>query len=182
MGSPASKTKRLLKLSFVIVCSSAGLGLAIGLGWALWGDIKGQHLAVIVISVVVGTILGLPVTACFIIDSWLNRLSRKILTALLPLFVLSFCVPYYGGLVMFLQLSAILFPTFVPVRWWSALLVSLIAGFAFLWLWFLLRTNHLAPIRSSDDIFVFYPFAIVVVSLSACVAKALKRTYVDVGS
>ena len=166
--------KRLLKLAICILWSSAGLGLAIGLGWAIWGDYRGSSAAVVLVGTVVGAILGLPVITCLVVDASLTRFTGKVAASLLPLLILSFCVPYYGGLVMFLQLSAVLIPSFAPRSWWLTLLVSLAGGFGFLTVWYLLRSSHLAPLRSSDDIFVFYPLAIFVVSVTAAIAAAFK--------
>lgn len=174
-GGARIAIKALAKASLIALFVGTILGGAIGAGWALWGDYRGQPSLVVGVGLVGGAALALPIIAYVIIDVQRWPIRRKAATSLLPLFVLSFCVPAYGGPVMFLQLCAILVPSFLWTRAWITLLVGATGGFAFLGAWYLLYSAHLAPIRTSDDIFVFYPYAIGVVAMGAAVGKAVRR-------
>jgi len=59
-------------------------------------------------------------------------------------------------------------------RAWSALLLGLVGGFASFGQWAWLYFHRLAPIRTSDDILVFFPYAIVLVSFDAALSRALR--------
>ena len=162
----------LTKTSLIILSLGAALGTAIGVGWGLWGDVK-AHFPVVLLGFLGGAALAFPIIAYVIIDAQRWPIWRKAATSLVPLFLLSFCVPFYGGPVMFLQLCAILVPGFLVTRAWATFLVSVLGGFAFLRVWYLLSVVQVVP--RSDNIFVFYPFAIGVVSVIAAIGRAISR-------
>ncbi len=170
--------RRIFKVSLITLGLAAFLGFTIGVGWAEWGDIKGERFAAVLIGLIGGLALGLPIVAFLALDSLRTAWWKKAALSLLPLLVLSFCIPFYGGLVMFLQLLAILVPSFAVKKTWVTLLASLTGGFGFLGIWFLLYFRHLAPISSSDNIFAFYPFAIILISIDVTIARAINRIYV----
>ena len=165
--------RKMIRVSFAIVGIGALSGLLIGIGWALWGDVKGQRSMCCFLGLGMGVLFGVPVVLVYILERTVEKLWQKCTITLVPLLIFSFCVPFYGGAVMFLQLVAILVPSFLVKRWWTTLFVSLGGGFLFLWVWYVLRSNGMAPLNRSDDIFVFYPFAIGLLGIDLAVAKAI---------
>jgi hypothetical protein len=151
------------------------LGGLAGTGFAIFGDFKGGWDGPVFIGLAVGALLALPVMACSVVDSLVRTSWKKVALGLPLLFLLSFCFPYYGGPVLFLQLCAILVPSIIVRGPWKNLLLGVASGLAFLGVWYLLWLNRVAPIAMSDDIFVFYPFAIALVSIDAAGAKAIGK-------
>lgn len=166
-------TRALMKALAGVLVSSILLGGAIGAGWAVWGDIKGSRGPVILVGLLGGGVLALPIIAYVLLDTRSWPWWKKGAASLLPVFVLSFCVPYYGGVVMFLQLCALLIPGFISSRAWSTFLLCLTSGLAFLGVWYFLYSNRLVPLPCSDDIFVFYPFVIGLVAMASAIGKGI---------
>ena len=169
--------RKAITVSLIVLALGTALGAMAGTGFAIFGDIKGGWEFAVVIGVIAGASLGLPVVAFSLIDLFVTASWKKIIVVVPVLFGLSFCVPVLGGPVMFLQFCAIVVPALIVRTPWKTLLLGLAGGFVFLVAWYLLYFHGLALIRSSDDIFVFYPFAIAVVSIDAAIARAISRRY-----
>jgi len=165
--------KKLCRTALIPIGLGAYLGFLIGAGWALWGDIKGEHSGCMVLGLGVGAIFGVPVALLLVLDSTIERPWRRVAVAAIPLLLVSYCVPYYGGPVVFLQLMAALVPCLLIRSAWATFPISMVSGFGFLVLWFNLWRAGLAPLHISDDIFVFYPYVIVLIALDATIARGL---------
>ena len=158
--------EKLCRTALVPIGLGAYIGFLIGAGWALWGDVKGQYSGCVILGLGIEALFGLPVALLLILDRAVQQSWRRAAMAAIPLLLVSYCVPYYGGPVMFLQLMAVLAPCLLIRSAWATFPLSMITGFGFLVLWFNLR-------RGGDDIFVFYPYVIVLIALDATIARGL---------
>ncbi len=178
--------KKIIRSSFTVIGLGTFIGLLMGAGWAILGDYKGDWSGIVILGGIVGAIFGLPAVIYLIIESSFSNFRIKLLSSILPVFILSYLVPsrYYGGWLLFLQVMTVIIPAFLTNKVSMTLFSSLAGGFSYLIAWFLIEQLKIVPsyklrlIHSSDDIFVFYPFIIVLVAIEFGMVKVIIRRFI----
>ena len=83
-----------------------------------------------------------------------------------------------------MQVMAVTIPAFLTNKAFPTFFSSLAGGFSYLIAWFLIEQLKIVPsyklrlIHYSDDIFVFYPFVIVLVAIELGMAKVIIRRFI----